>query len=604
MAENSGESIAALQAACRLHGLGSLAVLPDRFILKIIKRVGIEDVLNLGVVSRALYQCSNWNDVWRTACLQRWNGHFTFRISWKITTLFPDASVPIPDALLSSPSKRDIKGFFSDEMYRRWWYSTHCTHLAHWEVPWEIADDDDEDDKEDEDNQSVQHNAVAHFPMRPAGPPLPLPPHPAAGPPPHVIHIDRIPVSSISVEEFKSRYLVANRPVILTGIIGQWRGGGAPAPSPDPTKSSRATVGVIDVDDDNGPQFRNASAPFGHGYAAKADSSDDDTDSSDDESAPVSSNMSQELVSGVHSPFMWSPDQLARRFEKELFKINSYNQAGRRVKMTMKEYVHYMRSNTDAFPLYIFDSKFGERCPDMLRDFDVPPHFWEDLFAALPEDSAARPPHRWIVMGPTRSGTPFHTDPNGTSAWNALMWGRKRWALYPPTHPGMPPPPGVHPKTLKAPHPLVWWQEIYPHLPSHALPPMEFIQEAGDFLFVPSGWWHTVLNLTDSVAVTQNFVNLENLDAVVFTMMREGREKLIEFWKRRLMPLRPELFFRISNQQRLLSLEQQAQNAAHYRRQLKLEKKKRQQLEAQVRMLQDKLASHASVNASSQDVNK
>eukprot|EP01122_Echinamoeba_exundans_P010876 TRINITY_DN416_c0_g1_i1.p1 TRINITY_DN416_c0_g1~~TRINITY_DN416_c0_g1_i1.p1 ORF type:complete len:612 (+),score=61.98 TRINITY_DN416_c0_g1_i1:176-1837(+) len=538
-----------------------------------------------------MYQSSNWSEVWRALCLQRWNGHFTFRISWKITTLFPDANEAIPDVLLPSPSKLDIKGFFSDLMYQRWWYSTHCTHLAHWEVPW------DEDDGNDEaDNPRLVHSA--HPKVNGARTssesqlPGPLAPYPRAGPPPNLMEIDRIPISSISVEEFKARYLAANRPVILTGVTDLWRGAGASAPAPTPasdrTNARRATFGAIDMDDDHAPQFRNAASPFGHTYGPESvESSHDGSESSDGDEPAVSS---QELVSGVNSPYMWSPEQLAIRFETELFKINSYNQSGRRVKMTMKDYVHYMRTNTDAFPLYIFDSKFGERCPDMLRDYDVPPHFWEDLFAALPEDSAARPPHRWIVMGPTRSGTPFHTDPNGTSAWNALMWGRKRWALYPPTFPGTPPPPGVHPKTLKAPHPLIWWQETYPHLPSYALPPMEFIQEAGDFLFVPSGWWHTVLNLTDTVAVTQNFVNIENLDAVVFTMMREGREKLVEFWKRRLMPLRPELFFRISNQQRMLSLEQQAQNAAHYRQQLKREKKKRRQLEDQVRTLQQQLA--------------
>lgn len=60
-----------------------------------------------------------------------------------------------------------------------------------------------------------------------------------------------------------------------------------------------------------------------------------------------------------------------------------------------------------------------------------------------------------------------------------------------------------------------WFVDFYHQLQEQDVPVLECIQRPGDVIFVPHGWFHIVLNLESSVAVTHNYVSESNLHHVM-----------------------------------------------------------------------------------------
>ena len=481
---------AAASARARLEGLGAFAALPDATLMRLLSGgdeddgVGAEALASLSLVSRVFRAFACHEDLWKAEVLRRDGGAFVFRgASWRETyrhgaeasrrgderekdagatlrvapAVARDASSVRENAAGANATENTPPRIFSDALYSR--------HLA------------------------------AHRPLDPAW-----------------LEKETVPVlecaggsSQKSLRDaFVSEYEARGEPVILRGACAKWA-------------------------------------------ATHADK--------------------------TQSP--WSLDALRARIENKnaTFSVGGYP-------VTLDAWAAYCdacvssdeggRGPVDDAPLYLFDKSFVETAPEIFGrtspvGFEPPAIVCgddekDDLFALLSlktknalhanddassdAQSSSRPDHRWFIHGPARSGSSFHVDPNGTSAWNAVVFGAKRWILFAPDGA---PPPGVHPSldgaTVAQPVTLVeWYAGFYEHAyasdaeetsgdesdeddaePTDGAEPtdvrrkkrlrvknrrysvLEGTCRAGDVLFVPSGWWHAALNLTETAAVTQNF---------------------------------------------------------------------------------------------------
>ena len=217
----------------------------------------------------------------------------------------------------------------------------------------------------------------------------------------------------------------------------------------------------------------------------------------------------------------WTFDNLVKRFGNLAWRFSDVH--GEMLTLrTYSKYVMTLEGITDDSPLAIYDAEFGDDGSPtsvLLDEYTVPACFSPDLFdLALPSadgddsngssTSIGRPPYRWILIGPARSGTGLHVDPLWTNAWVTVLQGLKRWLLFPPCTP--PEKIGMFEDQPQIPS-SVWFRDYYERVTSMDWPeewrPVEVLQRPGETVFVPNGWPHLVLNLELTVAVTHNYAS-------------------------------------------------------------------------------------------------
>ena len=172
--------------------------------------------------------------------------------------------------------------------------------------------------------------------------------------------------------------------------------------------------------------------------------------------------------------------------------------------MTLQEYLDYWMSDRSEL-LYLKDWHFTEDHPGGQDFYQVPDYFKSDWLNEYWQDK--NDDYKFVYLGPKGSWTPFHTDVFGSYSWSANVSGYKKWIFFQPN---------TQPQNVYDIFRVIPKSEDFDmKLKSHGdLEYFEVVQGPGEVIFVPSGWYHQVLNMTDTLSINHNWFNATNIQYI------------------------------------------------------------------------------------------
>ncbi|XP_060638673.2 2-oxoglutarate and iron-dependent oxygenase JMJD4 [Anolis sagrei] len=203
--------------------------------------------------------------------------------------------------------------------------------------------------------------------------------------------------------------------------------------------------------------------------------------------------------------------------------------------LKLKEYISYWKEHikknyrSPRGCLYLKDWHLHRAFPE--QDVYTTPIYFSSDWLNEYWDAIAVDDYRFVYMGPKGSWTPFHADVFRSYSWSANICGKKKWLVFPPgqeeflrdRH-------GHLPFDITAPD--LKKSHLYPRY-AQSSPPVEIIQEAGEVVFIPSGWHHQVYNLEDTISINHNWVNGCNV-AIMWSFLQDelaAVQREIREWK-------------------------------------------------------------------------
>ncbi|KAL7222807.1 hypothetical protein ACSBR1_024497 [Camellia fascicularis] len=293
-------------------------------------------------------------------------------------------------------------------------------------------------------------------------------------------HIEKVNGKELSYSQFVERYLVKNQPVVLTGLMDGWRA---------------CKDWVLH---DGQPNLCFFSTHFGNSTVQVADCG-------------------------------------TREFTDQ-----------KRVEMSVSEFIDYWlefsskefdNASTHEFdaksPLYLKDWHFVKEYPEYLA-YTTPPFFQDDwLNLYLDKYRMHKDPdtyqekneiscsdYRFVYMGAKGTWTPLHADVFRSYSWSANVCGKKQWHFLSPCQCHL-----VFDRNMKC---SIY--DIFKDASETKFPGfekaiwLECTQEQNEIIFVPSGWYHQVHNLEDTISINHNWFNAYNFCWVWDLLFRDYNE--------------------------------------------------------------------------------
>jgi len=189
--------------------------------------------------------------------------------------------------------------------------------------------------------------------------------------------------------------------------------------------------------------------------------------------------------------------------------------------MSLESYIEYWErsSSENEACLYLKDWHFIRDCDPSYVPYRTPPYFssdWLNEWWQHRTDEHEPNDYKFVYVGPKGSWTPFHSDVFGSYSWSTNVVGKKKWTFFPP---------GEENKLRDKCGNLVYDIESDEagELAEKNGQPVKYVimQETGQTIFVPSGWYHQVVNVEDTISINHNWFNGCNVGQIYQNLKEE-----------------------------------------------------------------------------------